>query len=192
MVEYEIVLASGDIIRASETEHQDLLRALRGGSNNFGIVTRFVFRTIPLSQLWGGTLIQPLETKGQQLQAFHDFVANPSYDAHASLIHSFGMSAERGSGFVNSIVYTKPESEPAVIKPFTSIEPAYVNTLRELSLTELTREQDAFNENGLWYVLLVLVVGSCAIVNSSLPGREEIASICYKPAFTSKKITLTS
>jgi hypothetical protein len=30
----------------------------------------------------------------------------------------------------------------------------YMNTLRELSLTELTVEQDAFNENGLWYVAI--------------------------------------
>ena len=153
--EYEIVLASGAIVRATENslEHGDLFRALRGGSNNFGIVTRFVFRTFRQGQLWGGTLIHPIETKEQQLQAFYNFASDPLYDPNASLIHSFGMSAERGSGFVNSIVYTKPQSEPAVIKPFIDMEPTYLNTLRELSLTELTQEQDSFNENGLWYVL---------------------------------------
>ena len=155
VLEYEIVLASGTVLRPTATnqEQGDLFRALRGGSNNFGIVTRFVFRAFPQGRLWGGTLIHPLETKDQQLQTFYKFTNNPSYDPNASLIHSFGMSAERGSGFVSSIVYTKPQSEPAVIKPFTSLDPTYLNTLRELSLTELTREQDSFNENGLWYVL---------------------------------------
>lgn len=146
-----MVLASGSIVRATPTapECSDLFYALRGGSNNFGIVTRFTFRTFPQGHLWGGTLIHPIETQTQQLQAFYDFCGY-SYDPSASLIHSFGMSSERGSGFVNSIVYTKPEHEPAVVKPFTEIQPMYQNTVRELSLTALTLEQDAFNENGLW------------------------------------------
>ena len=151
VLEYEVVLPSGAVIRAAENDpdYGDLFRALRGGSNNFGIVTSFTFRTFLQGRLWGGTLIHPIETKDQQLQAFYNFASDSSYDPNASLIHSFGMSAERGSGFVNSIVYTKPESELAMIKPFTSLEPIYLNTVRELSLTELTREQDAFNENGL-------------------------------------------
>ncbi|KAL8651007.1 MAG: hypothetical protein Q9210_003490 [Variospora velana] len=155
VLEYEVVLASGSIVRATpnDLEYSDLFYALRGGSNNFGIVTRFTFRTFPQGHLWGGTLIHPIETKTQQLQAFYDFCGD-SYDPSASLIHSFGMSSERGSGFVTSIVYTKPEHEPAVVKPFTEIQPVYQNTLRELSLTALTLEQDAFNENGLCQIMI--------------------------------------
>lgn len=155
VLEYEVVLASATTVRVTEKdqEHSDLFRALHEGSNNFGIVTRFTFRAFRQGRLWGGTLIYPVETKDRQLQAFYNFAGNSSYDPNASLIHSFGMSAERGFGFVNGVVCTKPQSNPAVIKPFTSIEPTFLNTLRELSLTELTREQDSFNENGLWYVL---------------------------------------
>ena len=151
---YEVVLASGTILQISQNdpEKADLFRALRGGSNNFGIVTHFTFRCFRQGRLWGGILMHPLETRNQQLQAFYDFSANPSYDPNASLMHSFGISAEKGSGFVNSIVYTKPESEPAAaVKPFLRLDPIYLNTLREQSLTELTLEQDAQNENGLWY-----------------------------------------
>ena len=168
VLEYEIVLASGTIIQATENDpnYSDLFRALRGGSNNFGIVTRFVFRTFRQGRLWGGTLIHPLETKDQQLQAFHSFCSSSSPDPNASLILSCGMSADRGSGFVSSIVYTKPESEPAAIKPFISLKPTYLNTLRELSLTELTREQDTFNENGLWYVLCPTSIRSAHIVSA--------------------------
>lgn len=66
--------------------------------------------------------------------------------------------SEQGSGFVNGVVYTKPQNEPKVFKPFLKLDPIHVNTLRELSLTELTREQDDFNENGLWYVRLSSLV----------------------------------
>ncbi|KAL8836812.1 MAG: hypothetical protein Q9170_002773 [Blastenia crenularia] len=172
VTEYEIVLASGSTVRATEndSDNGDLFRALRGCSNNFGIVTQFTFRTFPQGRLWGGTLIYPLETKDQQLQVFYKYSTNPSCNPNVSLIHSFGMSAERGSGFVNSIVHTKPESEPTVIKPFTSLSPMYLNTLRELSLTELTVEQDSYNKND---VIPTLSAGSKSIVVAQLTGTWE-------------------
>jgi FAD/FMN-containing dehydrogenase len=40
-VSLELVLASGEVIEVSGTQHPDLFWALRGGGGNFGIVTRF-------------------------------------------------------------------------------------------------------------------------------------------------------
>lgn len=37
----DVLLANGDLVRAEEEIHKDLLWALRGGGGNFGIVTRF-------------------------------------------------------------------------------------------------------------------------------------------------------
>ncbi|KAL8939650.1 MAG: hypothetical protein Q9211_002642 [Gyalolechia sp. 1 TL-2023] len=139
-------LASSSTVRATESDSNngDLFRALRGCSINFGI-----------ADFLGGTLVYPIETKDQQLQAFYNYSTNPSSDPNVSLIHSFGISAERDSGFVNSIVHMKPESEPSVIKPFTSLSPTYLNTLRERSLTELTIEQDSYNVTGLCQIIIV-------------------------------------
>ncbi len=39
-----VVLASGDIVNASDTENTDLFWAIRGGGANFGICTEFKFR----------------------------------------------------------------------------------------------------------------------------------------------------
>ncbi|KAI0119254.1 hypothetical protein F4814DRAFT_447068 [Daldinia grandis] len=44
---YKIVLASGEAINANAKQHSDLWKALRGGGNNFGIVTRCRFRSFP-------------------------------------------------------------------------------------------------------------------------------------------------
>ncbi|KAI5366530.1 Putative FAD-binding domain, PCMH-type, FAD-binding, type PCMH, subdomain 2 [Septoria linicola] len=45
--EHEIVLANGTITTASESSNPDLYWALRGGANNFGIVTTFTIKVFP-------------------------------------------------------------------------------------------------------------------------------------------------
>ncbi|KAF7540345.1 hypothetical protein G7054_g1500 [Neopestalotiopsis clavispora] len=47
VVNYEIVLADGTITTANENVNSDLFETLKGGSNNFGIVTRFDMKTFP-------------------------------------------------------------------------------------------------------------------------------------------------
>ncbi|KAH8808621.1 hypothetical protein F5884DRAFT_792907 [Xylogone sp. PMI_703] len=55
---YEVVLPNGTIVNANQKSHPDLYFALRGGGNNFGIVTRFDFEAYEQGQFWGGTNVQ--------------------------------------------------------------------------------------------------------------------------------------
>ncbi|KAL2836742.1 hypothetical protein BJX68DRAFT_250339 [Aspergillus pseudodeflectus] len=54
---YELVLANGTITNVNQSSHPDLYFALRGGGNNFGIVTRFDFETRRHSLVSGGTIV---------------------------------------------------------------------------------------------------------------------------------------
>lgn len=54
VISFEVVTASGVIITASSTSYSDLYWSLRGGGNNFGIVTKFDLKTISQGQMWGG------------------------------------------------------------------------------------------------------------------------------------------
>jgi FAD/FMN-containing dehydrogenase len=46
-------------VTASDQEHEDLFWAVRGGGGNFGIVTRFQYRLVPVDTVLGGALILP-------------------------------------------------------------------------------------------------------------------------------------
>lgn len=54
VLEYEVVLANGDIVVANASENIDLFWALKGGGSNFGIVTKFVLRAIPSTKVLAG------------------------------------------------------------------------------------------------------------------------------------------
>jgi FAD/FMN-containing dehydrogenase len=54
VLEFEVVLASGQVIRANAEAYHDLWIALRGGLDNFSIVTAWKMRTFELGDIWGG------------------------------------------------------------------------------------------------------------------------------------------
>ncbi|KAE8445079.1 hypothetical protein EG329_013794 [Mollisiaceae sp. DMI_Dod_QoI] len=51
---FEVVLGNGTIINANQTSSPDLYWALRGGGNNFGIVTKFDLEIHPQGLVWAG------------------------------------------------------------------------------------------------------------------------------------------
>ena len=53
IIEYEVVLANGEVVTASTESHPDLFHALRGfGAGNFGIVTQIKAQTFPVENVW--------------------------------------------------------------------------------------------------------------------------------------------
>ena len=74
-VSLELVLASGEVINVSETEHPELFWALKGGGGNFGVVTRFTFRAHrfgPMMRI-GVSLYRP-EDAAQALREYAEVV----------------------------------------------------------------------------------------------------------------------
>jgi FAD/FMN-containing dehydrogenase len=74
LVSAEIVTADGKLRKASATENPDLFWAIRGGSGNFGVVTCFEFRLHPVSQIYAGPVLYPIEEAGQVLRCYRDFM----------------------------------------------------------------------------------------------------------------------
>ena len=51
IVEFEVVLANATIVTASSTSHPDLYKVLKGGGNNYGIVTAYTMIAHPIGQV---------------------------------------------------------------------------------------------------------------------------------------------
>jgi FAD/FMN-containing dehydrogenase len=76
LVECEVVLATGEVVRASASEHPDLFWALRGGGGNFGVVTSFVFRVHPVPSVVGGLVAHPFDAARDVLRFYRDVTAS--------------------------------------------------------------------------------------------------------------------
>ena len=73
----EMVLASGERVRATPDSHPDLFWAVRGGGGNFGIVTAFEFRLHPVGpELLSGLIVHPHDGARDLLRAYRAAVAD--------------------------------------------------------------------------------------------------------------------
>ncbi|HEV2874598.1 MAG TPA: FAD-binding oxidoreductase [Thermoleophilaceae bacterium] len=80
LLEAEMVLASGDRVRASADEHPDLYWAIRGGGGNFGVVTSFLFRLHEVDTVVAGPTFWPVESAAEVLTVYRDFLPGAPRD----------------------------------------------------------------------------------------------------------------
>src|SRR5579875_2651518 len=67
LLSVDMVLADGRFVTANDRENPDLFWAVRGGGGNFGVVTSFLFRLHPISTVYGGPMLWPIEAASEVL-----------------------------------------------------------------------------------------------------------------------------
>jgi FAD/FMN-containing dehydrogenase len=152
---YEVVFADGTIQEVSYNSYLDLYFALRGGGNNFGIVTRFDLVTFPQGDLWAGsqTFIYDNVTAAALNEAFYYIDENSMEDPYAQVILAYAYVQSIDTYIIASdLQYGKPVVNPPILQNFTSVPGAVANTLRITNLTGLTQEFNASNPSGFRYV----------------------------------------
>jgi FAD/FMN-containing dehydrogenase len=88
LISVDLVTADGEFVKASADENADLFWGLRGGGGNFGIVTEFEFRCVPLgTQVLAGPIIWPMERSGEVLRFYRDWVAEAPDELMTIVIH---------------------------------------------------------------------------------------------------------
>lgn len=159
------MFANGSINNVNYRTHPDLFFALRGGGNNFGIVTRFDMAAFPQGDLWAGQRLYTLNPTVEKSlnDAFYWLTINGPSDLSAAAILAYVyVPYFPGSFYVASdLEYSQPIVEPLVFKNFSDIAKAnqqvlVSDSMRITNVTHLTYEFNSSNPSGFRYSLITL------------------------------------
>ncbi|KAJ7456914.1 hypothetical protein FB451DRAFT_1183448 [Mycena latifolia] len=158
VVAYEVVRADGTICVATPHSHPDLYWAIKYGSTNFGIVTRFDMTTFPLDKIWGGGFFYNVSYALPLLDSLVNFTAKLADDPKGMSAFSFLWNAEAQDYLIwGPSVYLEPIEFPPLFSDLAQIEPLY-STMRMANMAEITDEVADLFPGGVrtkWFTLTV-------------------------------------
>ncbi|KAH9830759.1 FAD dependent oxidoreductase [Rhodofomes roseus] len=110
VVGFEVVLPSGIVVNATASENPELFFGLKGGFNNFGIVTTFYLQTHPQTEVWGGIIITTNvdDDVVAATQKFYDNVNDPK----AAILTTFNYDASIGMNITEMTLYYNAPTPP--------------------------------------------------------------------------------
>ncbi|AKD05141.1 FAD-binding oxidoreductase [Pontibacter korlensis] len=131
LLEADVVLSDGSLVKASEEEHEDLFWAIRGGGGNFGVVTSFLFKLHPVDTVYAGPMFWELDKVKPVMQWWRDFIVKAPEDINGFFalqqvppVDPF--PKEHQNKIVGGVLwcYTGPmEKAEEVFRPIRSLEP---------------------------------------------------------------------
>ncbi|KAJ7756645.1 FAD dependent oxidoreductase [Mycena metata] len=117
---YDLVRPNGSIVSVTAASDPDLFFALKGGGNNFGIVTQFTLKAFPQGQVWGGVIFYAAAQIPAVTAAVSRFISNVT-DSKAALIP--GYTVQLGQPVVANILFYDAPTPPAgIFDEFLAIE----------------------------------------------------------------------
>ncbi|TID24073.1 hypothetical protein E2P81_ATG02377 [Venturia nashicola] len=205
VLEFEVVLSDGSIVNANKDTNSDLWRALKGGSANFGVVTRIKMKAFELKNMWGGVIFHKKDDDSRRtlFKLFEEFTADTK-DVHAHWIHTWS--------YVNAVVtavwqpssniqYTKPIDNPPIFDRLRSrdldgsvpIIPLLKNDVKISTITSLTQQIASLNPSGSRTTFTSLTFKNSAkfmeeiykIANEVVPNIKRVLGLQWSLSFQS-------
>jgi FAD/FMN-containing dehydrogenase len=143
ILNYEVVLASGAIVNANKSSNSDLFEALKGGSNNFGIVTKIKLAAFAHSGLfWGGQVVVPATnvTTQQVLKDVTDFTTANNDNVNAAIM-VVGLYSADGNKIIDvGFAATDNTENPPILAPFLQLQPQVLNTMGHKTIANFVHE----------------------------------------------------
>ncbi len=183
LLEADVVLASGDVVRASESENPDLYWALRGaGAGSFGVVTQFRYATHPIGDLALFTLVWTWSSAARVIAAWQDWAPTGPDELWSNCLLIASQQTPQGYGPVARVtgVYTGSvgalESE---LQPFFS-------TVGTAPFTRFV--------GSAGYLDTMMIEGGCendSVAECHLPSQNP-AGILQRAPFAAKSDILTA
>lgn len=160
LISAEVVTASGELVKASETENSDLFWGIRGGGGNFGIVTRFEFQLQPVGpEVLAGMTIYRLEDAVEALHFYRGFTASSPDELGAMAVFRLAPPAP----FIPEELHGKPvlaivvcyvgevEEGEKVVKPLRDFGNPIVDAIKPKPFVDHNSSLDAGQPTGLYY-----------------------------------------
>lgn len=138
VVNFEVVLANGSVVNANSTSHDDLYRALKGGSSNFGIVTRFDLKTLPNTPLWGGIRVYDYNLYADvALETIVDFANADESEGDNALIVLIVTSGDTTISLLTNPVNTQGVTDTPSFAKLSAL-PALTDSTKIMTVGDLT------------------------------------------------------
>ncbi|KAI1495102.1 hypothetical protein F5X96DRAFT_613409 [Biscogniauxia mediterranea] len=143
VVQFEVVLADGRVVVADATHNNcDLFVALKGGSNNFGVVTNIRMRAIRCEKVWGGLNFFPREVTPDAIDALVHFAGNCHVDEESHLLFFFTYLPNfKSTVIVSAYVQVGGVERASAYDKFLAL-PAIVDTTKMTTVGEVVSEYD--------------------------------------------------
>ncbi|KID66305.1 FAD-binding, type 2, partial [Metarhizium hybridum] len=188
---FEVVLADGSVVEASEQQNSDLWLALRGGCNNFGIITSLDIKTFEQSLLWSSLTLNPLSAVDQQARVYAELMDPAKYDENASFLFGWSFnSTHKLSVAQNQLIYTKPSGNevpafyqpvldlPTIPYPSAGATVANMSTLARQGVSLQPPQAARYLSTTVTFVPAeAMIRATFDAYNASLPSVQDIASI---------------
>ncbi|KAI2601920.1 FAD-binding domain-containing protein [Hypoxylon sp. NC1633] len=160
IVGWQVVLWNGTVLEvtnATQDPHADLAWALKGGSNLFGLVTRFDVRTFPVTSAFGGLTVWSGAAGPEVLASLTSYMApgggveNPN--VHIDVFS--GISFTNGSPtleYYNIALYPGHDAKPTALENFTAISADLTlanGVAVHQSWAEVPKQLDSFSTRAL-------------------------------------------
>ncbi|CAK1363564.1 Bifunctional solanapyrone synthase [Cercospora beticola] len=139
---YQLVNADGKVLEVNQKNNPDLFWALRGGGNNFGIVTRFDVNTVKHQSFWGGGINYNISELEPLMKAYNRLAQPETQDPKATTWFAPVYYPKTDFWLINTEpVYADPVSTtPEIFTPFMESPNQLSNSIRIANISSLAQD----------------------------------------------------
>lgn len=148
LLSVDLVMANGQLLTASATEHADLFWGVRGGGGNFGVVTSFEYQLHPVGPVLAGVVIYPFEKAKKVLTFYRDF-ASAAPDELASGVVCITLPDGTPVTAIVVCYSGSLEAGERVLQPLRAFDAPLADQIAPIPYTAAQKLVDAFYPPGL-------------------------------------------
>ncbi|KAK4148251.1 FAD binding domain-containing protein [Dichotomopilus funicola] len=181
VVNFEVVIADGSIINANAEQNPDLWVALKGGSGNLGLVTRFDLSTIKYPnpakpEIWGKFISYDPSAGGGVIDAMVDFTDKAHLDQNTTSILYFGHVPAAGGKVIHlGLENTIGVADPPAVAGYRKAGKILTENGMVVPMTELVKSEGPAQPAGHRNIWFSLAFNNDARVMKFATEQHEIA-----------------